>query len=110
METGGTDTEEPASGEEFIFGLAAYLLTSARGCVDEPKMYGPLRLVDAISRLATISEHARCLGRDEFLQEAKRKIDTNKQLVMESEEEFTKFLDQMIKEFTSELKKREGLG
>lgn len=37
--------------EDDVFELVAFLVTSARLCVDEPKLYGPLRLVDAASRL-----------------------------------------------------------
>jgi hypothetical protein len=38
------------------FQLLAFLITSARGCVDEPKLYGPLRLLDAASKLIEIME------------------------------------------------------
>lgn len=38
------------------FKLLAFLITSARGCVDEPVLYGPLRLVDAAARLIDIME------------------------------------------------------
>jgi len=38
------------------FQLLAFLITSARGCIDEPKLYGPLRLLDAASRLIEIME------------------------------------------------------
>ena len=96
-----------ATGDE-VFGLATYLLTSARGCVDEPKLYGPLRLVEAISRLVALTETAD-FAKDEFLIQAKKKIDANKHLVMESEEEFTKFLDSLLREFTQELKKRNDI-
>jgi len=37
--------------EKEIIKLFAYMITSARGCVDEPKIYGPFRLVDSISKL-----------------------------------------------------------
>lgn len=96
------------AGDE-VFGLATYLLTSARGCVDEPKLYGPLRLVEAISRFVALTESAD-FAKDEFLIQAKEKIDAHKHLVLESEEEFTKFLDDLLKEFTQELKKRNGIG
>ncbi|MGC8974654.1 MAG: DUF6092 family protein [Thermoprotei archaeon] len=36
------------------FKLLAFLITSARGRVDEPHLYGPLRLVDAASKLIDI--------------------------------------------------------
>jgi hypothetical protein len=102
----GKISEDPVGSEEFVFDLATYLLTSARGCIEEPLLYGPLRLIEALSRLAKISEHAKCVKRDDFLLRAKKRIDENKYTVMQSEEEFTKFLDSLIKEFTSELKRR----
>jgi len=92
-----------------VFAIAMYLLTSARGCLDEPKLYGPLRLLEVISRLASLSEHAGTIEKDEFLVQAKSKIDMNKHLVMESEDDFAGFLDALITEFTQELKRRSGI-
>ncbi len=91
-----------------VLAVATYMLSGARGCVDEPKLYGPLRLIEAISRLIAMAESAG-LPKDEFLIQAKRKIDANKHLVMESEEEFTKFLDDLLRDFTQELKRRNGI-
>ena len=88
-----------------VFALVTYMLTSARGCVDEPKLYGPLRLIESISRLVALTENSG-LPKDEFLIQAKKRIDLNKHLVMESEEAFTKFLDELLREFTQELKRR----
>ncbi len=97
------------SAEEYVFGLAMYMLTSARGLVDEPRMYGPLRLVESISRLVELPEFASCIKRDSFLGAMKRKIDQNKFEVMASEERFVNFLDELIREFAAELKRREGI-
>jgi hypothetical protein len=77
--------------------------------VDEPQLYGPLRLVEALSRLASISEHAPCIEGDDFLLRAKKRIDENESVVMESAEEFTKFLDSLVKEYTVELKRRNAV-
>lgn len=38
-----------------INGLVAYILTSAAGCVNEPKIYGPMRLVDVANRLIELA-------------------------------------------------------
>lgn len=100
---------EKLSPKEFVYDLATYLLTSARGCVEEPALIGPLRLVEAISRLSNLSEYANCVERDPFLLEAKKKIDQNKYLFMASEEKFVEFLDELVKEFTWELKRRNGI-
>ena len=92
--------------DDDAFGLAMFLLTSARGCLDEPSVYGPLRLLQALSRLATISRNDANIRKDDFLVSARRKLEKNQHLALQSEEEFTRFLDSLIKEFTAELKRR----
>ena len=91
---------------DFVFGLTVSLLTSARGCMDEPKVYGPLRLIEALSALTNIYDYD-VLEKDEFLLGAKNEIDTKLvPAVMQSEEELKKMLDDLIRRFTVELKKR----
>lgn len=101
--------QEKQSAEQYLFGLAMYMLTSARGLVDEPTMYGPLRLVESISRLIELPEYASCIKQDSFLSAMKRKVDKNKFEVMASEEKFVNFLDELIREFAAEMKRREGM-
>jgi len=101
--------QEQIEAKEFVYDLATYLLTSARGCMDEPLIYGPLRLIDGLSRLVTISQYAPCIEPDEFLLKAKKRIDENKYVLMQSEEQFKAFLDSLTKEFISELKRRNNL-
>jgi len=102
----GSMTKPSLESDEHVYNLAMFLLTSARGCMDEPPIYGPLRLIQALGRLASISRHAERIETDEFLLRAKRKIDRNQHRALQSEEEFTKFLDSLILEFTAELKRR----
>ena len=40
-----------------LFLLLGYMLTSARGLFDEPKGYGPFRLVDTAGRILEIMEN-----------------------------------------------------
>jgi len=97
---------EKPSLNDFVFGLTVSLLTSARGCMDEPKVYGPLRLIEALSALTNIYDYD-VLEKDEFLLNAKNEIDTKLvPAVMQSEEEFKTMLDDLIRRFTAELKKR----
>lgn len=103
-----TPSEGPDTVEQRIFEFAVFLLTAARGCVREPHMYGPLRLVDAVSRLTDAFSNSKFLKADQFLIEAKKKIDENKFTVMASEQEFVKFIDEIIGEFTDELQRRYG--
>jgi hypothetical protein len=97
---------DSAGAERHIFELSLFLLTAARGCVDEPKMYGPLRLVDAISRLADIYSKTDKIKPDPFLLKMKEEIDTNKYVVMSSEDDFVAFIDRLILQFTDEMKRR----
>ncbi|MEM1952892.1 MAG: DUF6092 family protein [Thermoproteota archaeon] len=91
-----------------IFDFILFLLTAARGCVDEPHIYGPFRLVDAASRIIGI--YFRVCGKDDqFLRNLKNTIDQNEYIVIESEKEFVKFMDRLIAESVEELKKREAV-
>ena len=64
-----------------LFGLVGYMLTSARGLVDEPKLYGPFRLIDGVSRLCDllIDEDEE---NSEFYRSLKSKIDEKKYSVI----------------------------
>ncbi len=96
---------EDKSRDEF-FALLAFLVTSARNCVEEPKLYGPFRLIDGASRLIEILEGAGIA--DEFLVEMRGKIDGGKYSVMSDKEEFIKFLDDLTLDFADELKSEGG--
>jgi len=87
-----------------FFNLLAFLVTSARGCVDEPKLYGPFRLIDGASRLIGILEEAHMA--DEFLVKVRREIDEGKYL-MDDESKFIKFLDDLTLDFVDKLKANE---
>ena len=85
------------------FKLLAFLITSARGCVDEPPLYGPLRLVDAAARLIEI------MGKEgkvvpEIL-ELQKLIEDKKDLVMYNEEGFIEFLDELSRKLAEIIKK-----
>jgi len=87
------------------FQLLAFLITSARGCVDEPVLYGPLRLVDAASRLIGIMEDE---GKsNDEISKLKELIKEKKDLVMYDEEEFIRFLDELSKELGKIIKSSE---
>jgi len=96
---------EDKSRDEF-FALLAFLVTSARNCVEEPKLYGPFRLIDGASRLIEILEGAGIA--DEFLVEMRGKIDGGKYSVMGDKDEFIKFLDDLTLDFADKLKSEGG--
>jgi len=99
-------TKTRNTGNEYLFELALFLATSARNCIDEPPLYGPFRLLDAISRLADLPENAECLDEDLFLKEVKAFVDEKKFLVTTDVEGFTRAADELVGKFAKELKRR----
>lgn len=85
------------------FKLLAFLITSARGCVDEPPLYGPLRLIDAAARLIKIMEkEGKATNELLKLQEL---IEKKMYLVMYDESEFISFLEDLSKRLAEIIKK-----
>jgi len=82
-----------------LFDLIGYMLTSARGLVDEPRLYGPFRLVDGVSRLCTLLEQEASPHRD-FFAGLREKIDEGKFSVMTDEKAFIALLDDAVLEYT----------
>ena len=94
------------SDEEFkyeIVKLVTYMIVSAKGLVIEPKLYGPLRLIDSVSRLVDILNR-KGLATKELL-ELKKKIDERKMVLMSSNEEFIKLLNELVIDATKILDK-----
>ena len=77
-----------------MYKLICYMATSACNLVGEPHLYGPFRLVDAISRLIDIMEEAGF--KDEHLEQARDLIEQDKYLVMNDEEGFSAFMDKLV--------------
>jgi nitroreductase len=98
--------QKSTDSEQGMFELAMFLLTSARGCVTEPRIYGSLRLLEALSKLTDLYPETDTSKRAQFLREAKKRVDENKSTVMSSEAAFVEFIDEMIEGFTEELKRR----
>jgi hypothetical protein len=99
-----TDTRN--AGNEYLFELALFLATSARNCIDEPPLYGPFRLLDALSRIADFPQHDLSLNKDPFLEEVKVFVDEKKFLVTTDVEGFTRAADELVRRFARELRRR----
>uniref|UniRef100_A0A7C5XH95 Uncharacterized protein n=1 Tax=Ignisphaera aggregans TaxID=334771 RepID=A0A7C5XH95_9CREN len=84
------------------FKLLSFLITSARGCVEEPLLYGTLRLIDAASRLIDIMKKEN--KATEELLKLQKMIEENKSLVMYDEKAYIEFLDRLVKELTKIIK------
>ncbi len=100
------DKEAETGIEAFVFEYSLFLLTAARGTIDEPKIYGALRLVDGISRLTELYSKSPAVKKDDFLLGIKAEIQANLDRVLKSEEEFARFMDGLIVKFTDEMKRR----
>ncbi|MGO9657108.1 MAG: DUF6092 family protein [Acidimicrobiales bacterium] len=88
------------------FRLATFLVTAARDVVDEPAIYGPFRMIDAVDRLMAGTFD------DEFLTTIKPELEREKQKVMSDRDGFVAWLDELSARFAAEAKRRnvEGTG
>ncbi|UCB45078.1 MAG: hypothetical protein JSV25_12795 [Spirochaetota bacterium] len=83
--------------------LFCFMSSSARGLVGEPALYGPFRLVDSLEKIIVILEN---LGMaDEFMEKEKAKIAEKKLIAITDRDAFIDFLDEIVIDFTKELKK-----
>jgi hypothetical protein len=94
--------------EEDVFELLAFLATSASLCVDEPKLYGTFRLVDAASRLLGFVLESDQLEDKQSLQQLKDEIDEKKFLMTTDQEGYVQFLDDLTRKVARGLKERAG--
>lgn len=88
-----------------VFDLATYLVASARDCVDEPLIYGPLRMLEGVNRMIQMGEGDPRF-RDDFLSKMRARVSTDILKVMSDREKFKKALDDLLLEFADELKRR----
>ncbi|MGC8933427.1 MAG: DUF6092 family protein [Candidatus Methanodesulfokora sp.] len=85
------------------FKLLSFLVSSARGCVDEPVLYGSLRLIDAAARLMDIMEEEGLINDD--LIRLRELIKEKMNLIMHDEASFVEFLDYISQELARIVKK-----
>jgi hypothetical protein len=84
--------------EEDIVKIFVHMATSARGCIDEPKNYGPLRLVEAMLELYTIlKKNNKYDIRD--LDKIMDKLKTNIYDVYTDEVALVRLLDEVVDDF-----------
>lgn len=80
--------------------LVGFMLTSARGLMEEPKSYGPSRLLDAAGRVLDMMEEHGML--DQSLQEIKAHIDDERFGPMD-DEGFVARLDELAVNWTESI-------
>jgi hypothetical protein len=91
---GSMDTHKKEELEQEFFELTCYMVTSARNLIQENRLYGPFRLVDAASRLIDVVKKLDL--KSPWLATIQKQIEEGKDTVMESEEEFTAFLENLV--------------
>ena len=89
-----------ASAHPAAFRLATLLVTAARDVIDEPAIYGPFRMIDAVDRLIAGSFD------DDFLSAIQPELEREKQKVMTDREAFVAWLDDLTARFAVEAKRR----
>jgi hypothetical protein len=82
------------------FRLATFLVTAARDVIDEPEIYAPFRMIDAVDRLMAEEFD------DEFLKAIQPELQTSKYSVMTDREAFIASLDKLAEAFAAEAKRR----
>lgn len=97
---------EKKTGDEYLFEISSFLLTSAKGCLREPKLYGPLRLLTAFQRLALLPDYVPSLKRDKFLLEISDEIEKIISLTMTDQEAFEKAINELSVKLGREIKNR----
>jgi hypothetical protein len=85
-----------------ILEVLSYMLTSARGLIDEPWRYGPFRLIEAAGRLADIMQRAGL--EDEIWSQVAARIQGRDTRMGDDEVALARFLDDLILLCVAELK------
>jgi len=86
-----------------LFHLAAFMITSARGLIDEPADYGVFRLLDSSGRLLAIMESSEML--DPFLSELKSLVDEEREGSMNEDGQRDR-LDKLVMKIALEMQNR----
>ena len=91
-----------------VFDYATFLANSARGSLEEGVFSASLRLIDALSRLAQILPES--VESDPFLKEITEFANQGKTTsFLETREAYVKVLDEILRRFAKEIKRRNGL-
>ena len=88
-----------------LYELLGYLLASARGLLDEPGEYGPLRLLEGASRLCGLMEKGGS-SYEGVLRDLKSGIDAGKFSMLADPQAFTQSLDRAVRDYTRRLTKK----
>lgn len=92
------DTDSPR-----LFEFVLYLVSCSRLSLEEPTIYGSFRLIEGASRLIAMLDPD---GKDAFLAGARREIEEHKLFMVDRHEDYTAFLDDLLRDVVAEAKRR----
>ncbi len=95
-----------APGEDRLFELVLYLVSCARLTLDEPPVYGSLRLVEGASRLVEAAAALDGLEVDDFLRQGRESIEREKLRMIEDYDGYKSWLTDLLTEFAAEAARR----
>lgn len=87
---------------EDLLNYIASIVSSAKGCLKEPKIYGPFRLVDSIEMLIKLLERNN-IKIDQSILKIVKEINNKKLSFMEDESSFTEMLDKVTFDLIEEM-------
>lgn len=87
---------------EDLLNYLAYIISSAKGCLKEPKIYGPFRLVDSIELLIKLLQKNN-ITIDQSILKIVQKMNAEKLSFMEDESSFIEMLDKVTFDLLNEL-------
>jgi hypothetical protein len=98
--------EDKNSGEEYLFEITAFLITSAKRCLGPEANYGPARLVQAMNLLSHLPEHAPELHGNSLLLAVQDFVEGDPHWWYE--DKLGAFIDRLSDELLSAMKTRMG--
>jgi len=95
-----------------LFDLALFILTSVRTTIDEPKRYGPRRLMEVLEKLVNLPLTDPRINDDPLFRTIRTEISAHPHLSSSSvvfTDEFRQFVDKLIVEFVGEMERRHSI-
>jgi hypothetical protein len=100
-------SSQPPRSPDAVFDLLSFLVSSARGALEEGVYTASLRLLDAAGRLAALATEQ---GADDFVARLGEQIRAEGTAsYLESAETYIAFLDRVLSEVAGEIRRRNGL-
>jgi hypothetical protein len=101
------EKKESKSGNEYLFEIISFLITSTKRCLNNESEYCPTRLVQALYQLSFLPDYIQELKDDDFLFKMRQKIE---KLYSEGDfwqkPTFKEFANALSNELIDEIKKR----